>query len=316
MADDMGEKGRASAYRAHAELAGANYDRVCWKDDYYVNVYDAPDAKPDTYEAHNCWGPGCHADQLLGQWWAVVLDLGDLLPREHIRTACRSMFRYLWRSDLSDFEHKQRIFAKGTEKGLLNCAWPKGGRPKDPIRYCDEVWTGIEYAVAALLMQEGRVREALQIVRGARDRYTGNQRNPWAEVECGIFYARALSGYSLLLTAGGVAYHAAKRTLAFRPRYQPEACKLFFTAATGWGTLEQKRTADTQTNIITVRHGKVGLAQLDLELTNDKPTKATLRRGDNRIEAQIKQDGPAVTVRLGEPATLAVDESLTVELRA
>ena len=75
------------------------------------------------------------------------------------------------------------------EPGLLLCTWPHGGRPEIPFVYSDEVWTGIEYQVAAHLIYEGFVEEGLRIVSGVRSRYNGVSRSPWNEVECGHHYA-------------------------------------------------------------------------------------------------------------------------------
>ena len=45
-----------------------------------------------------------------------------------------------------------------------------------PFVYSNEVWTGIEYQVAAHLMFEGEVEKGLEIVRTCRDRYNGRVR--------------------------------------------------------------------------------------------------------------------------------------------
>ena len=56
------------------------------------------------------------------------------------------------------------------EGGLLMCTWPQDDRPKEFIIYADEVWTGIEYQVAAGLMWEGMVDESLAILHGIDQR--------------------------------------------------------------------------------------------------------------------------------------------------
>ena len=82
---------------------------------------------------------------MLGQWWAHQLDLGYILPADHVRQALRSIVRYNFRHDFHGFEHEYRVFADGDDAGLLVCTWPLGGRPAVPVRYADEVWTGVEY---------------------------------------------------------------------------------------------------------------------------------------------------------------------------
>ncbi len=72
--------------------------------------------------------------------------------------------RYNTRRGFRDFEHGFRIYADRDDTGLLICTWPRGGRPEVPVRYCDEVWTGIEYQVAAHCIWEGMVDEGLEIV--------------------------------------------------------------------------------------------------------------------------------------------------------
>ena len=118
-------------------------------------------------------GPGCMADQLIGQWWAHQLGLGYILPKEKVQAAMRSIFKYNWIPDLTGFKHSPRAFAGDKDKGLLICTWPKGGRPPTVMLYSDEVWTGIEYQVAAHMIYEGMIEEGLAIVKGARDRYDG-----------------------------------------------------------------------------------------------------------------------------------------------
>ncbi len=116
-------------------------------------------------------GPGCMADQLIGQWWAHQLGLGYILPKDKVRAALRSVFKYNWVPDLTGLKQAPWAFAGAGDKGLLICTWPKGGRPEVVMLYSDEVWTGVEYQVAAHMIYEGMTEEGLAIVRGARDRY-------------------------------------------------------------------------------------------------------------------------------------------------
>jgi len=182
------------------------------------------------------YGKGCWSDQVVGQWWARVLNLGDILPNQQVASALRAIYKhnFLWKT--AGFEGTQRFleFADGDDKGLLCGSWPRGGRPADPMLYRDEYWTGIEYQVAAHKIYEGQVEEALAIVKGARERYDGRKKSPWNEIECGDYYARAMSSWSLLLAAQGYAYDGPARKLAFDPRLSPDDHRSFFTTAEGW----------------------------------------------------------------------------------
>ncbi len=316
MAKTMGDADFAAQCRERFEKGKAGYDRTCWNGEYYVNVYDAPNATPQIYNQHNCFGPGCHSDQLLGQWWAHVLNLGYVLPTERVHQALRAIYKHNWRPDLSRHVHRQRVFAEGKEKGLLCCSWPKGGRPQDPILYCDEVWTGIEYHVAATLIYEGMAEEGLQIAKGARDRYTGNQRNPWAEIECGHHYSRAMSSYSLLNAASGFNYDAASGSLSFAPRLTPINFKAFFTTASGWGSFSQQKTDDATRNTISVKHSTLTLNRLALELPTSAgaDTKVTVRMGRRVVKSEVRFEGKrchltfekAVVVKAGQEVEISI----------
>ena len=82
----------------------------------------------------------------------------------------------------------------------------------------------------------GRLREGLQIVRAARARYDGRYRNPFNEYECGHWYARAMSSYSLLQALSGARYDAVDKTLYLQPAIKGDF-KSFLSTATGFGTV-------------------------------------------------------------------------------
>ena len=135
---------------------------------------------------------------------------------------CARLYKYNWRTDFTNFQHNWRHFAGGNDKGLLICTWPKGGRPANTIPYVDEVWTGVEYQVAAHMLYEGLMDEGFAVVKGARERYDGIPRapiprSPWNEIECGGHYARAMSSWSLLLALSGFHYDGLTQTLRFQP---------------------------------------------------------------------------------------------------
>src|SRR5512136_1962434 len=97
---------------------------------------------------------------------ALVGGPGQVLDAGKVASHLRAVHRYNLMEDLSDFANPQRpSYACGAEGGLLLCSWPKGGALALPFVYSNEVWTGIEYQVAAHLMHVGLVREGLEVVR-------------------------------------------------------------------------------------------------------------------------------------------------------
>jgi non-lysosomal glucosylceramidase len=194
-----GSVAEAAEFGRRFHLASGNYDELLWNGEYYSQKSDGRSFD---------FGDGCLADQLLGQWWAHQLDLGHILPADHVRTALASIVAFNYRSGFRGFEHGYRVFADADDAGLLICTWPHEGRPAVPIRYADEVWTGVEYQVAAHCLFEGMTDDGLRILTGLRGRYDGSRRNPYNEIECGDHYSRAMAGFSVLDAWTGAWYDA------------------------------------------------------------------------------------------------------------
>ena len=155
------------------------------------------------------YGKGCLSDGVLGTWMAEVCGLDNIIDSVKVASHLNSVYKYNFKSDLSDHSNPQRpSYALGNEAGLLLCTWPKGGKLSLPFVYSNEVWTGIEYQVASQLMMMGETQKGLEIVRACRDRYDGRVRNPFDEYECGHWYARAMSSYAMLQGLTGVRYDA------------------------------------------------------------------------------------------------------------
>lgn len=231
MARALGDPETAETYRSVYESGRKLTEERLWNGAYFVQTNDctAPDAPKYQH------GTGCLSDQLLGQWLAQAAGLGDLVDPELIQTALRSILEHNFKVPLGDHVNLQRIYAIGDEPGLILCSWPHGGRPAFPFPYSDEVWTGIEYQVAAHAAHAGLVEEALRIVRGVRSRHDGTRRNPYNEFECGSHYARAMSSYGLLLALTGFRWDGRNQTAEASPKV-PLDGPCFFCTPHGWGT--------------------------------------------------------------------------------
>jgi uncharacterized protein (DUF608 family) len=317
MAKRAGEKDTAMRWREIFERGSRRLVELCWNGEYFQQNYSDYMTKPRQ------WGPGCLADQLIGQWWAHQLGLGYLVPQEYVRVALAAIFKYDWLSDMTKWQHRQRWFADGNDKGLLCCAWPKGGRPPQQILYSDEVWTGVEYQVAAHMIAEGMLEEAFCIVKGARERYDGQpktkyDRNPWDEKECGGHYARAMSSWSLLTALSGFLYDGPRGQMTFAPAITPEDFKSFFTAAEGWGNLHQIRKSRRQQNSIKVAYGKLTLGELTLAVPeNAKKVKAmTMVAGSTLhiVKAKLEVQRGMARLVFDKPVTIMEGQTLAVQL--
>jgi len=302
----------ADRYRGLYEKGRAYAAEKLFDGEYYIQIEE---------NLTGGYGKGCLADQVVGQWWACVLGLGDILPAEQVRSALTAIFKHNWLWTQKGFVGTQRFlqFADGDDKGLLICSWPKGGRPADPILYRDEVWTGVEYQVAAHKIYVGQIEEGLAIVRGVRERYDGRKKSPWNEIECGDYYARALSSWSLLLAAQGYTYNGPARSLGFDPRLSPDNHRSFFTTAEGWGTFSQERRGGGQHNTLAVAGGRCELAELRLGLPAEtKRVTGRFTISERETAAQLTVAGGHALIRFDEPAVVTAGEKLDVrlELRA
>ncbi len=291
----QGDDAYADELHAQFERGRDNYDRLLWNGEYWIQTLGPDDPVEQQYLT------GCLADQLQGQWWAHQLGLGHILPEDHIRTNLQSILKYNMREGFSGYDPEERAFADGDDHGLLIIAWPEGGRPDRPTRYHDEVWTGIEYQVAAHCIQEGLIEEGLRIVEAARNRYDGTKRNPYNDIECGDHYARAMAGWTVLEALAGYRYDALHRAITFRPAVSDETWTGPFLAGTGWGTAT---IAPNGTGSLTVLRGSVDLAELHLPATF-ADTKVAL---NNRpVATSTTNDGVITFVT---PVTLTTGDTL------
>jgi len=308
MARRRGLDGDVTRYRTIFERGREAYDRQCWNGEYYIQLVRTE------AEARNAYGTGCHSDQLIGQWWALMLDLGYILPQAHVHTAVEYIFKYNFLRDFSNFRHHQRVFADRTDAGLLMATWPKGGRPRIPTGYCDEVWTGIEYEVAALCLYEGLPRQAEEILTAITRRYDGTRRNPWNEVECGDHYARAMSSYGVLLAASGFYYDAPEGVLTFGPRISADDFRAFYAAGTGWGTYTQQRTAGVLEAAVDVDGGTVGLRSLRVRHPGSGTPKVTVTIAGRALLPRPSRSGDYAVLDFGSRLAVQAGESLRVTL--
>jgi uncharacterized protein (DUF608 family) len=291
----QGDEAAADRFHGIFEKGRQKLVELCWNGEYFQQHL------PDYMKRQGEVGPGC------------------MLPRDMVASALRAVFKLNFKSDLTGWKHAPRAFAGTNEKGLVVCTWPKSGRPEHVMLYSDEVWTGIEYQVAALMIYEGLINEGFAVVRAARDRYDGVprppiQRNPWNEIECGGHYARAMSSGSLLPALSGWEYEGPRQALRFMPRHTPEDFKCFFTGPEGWGSLSQSREGQSQRNEIGVREGRFTIAKLALAVTA-APKHAKVDCGGKSVEGVFSFDAGVLVVSLKRPAVVEAGQRLVVRLR-
>ena len=317
MALVMNDPASAERWRAIRQAGSQNQNEKLWNGEYYIQVPEPKSARD--------YNTGCHADQLLGQWWAHMLGLGYLYPAPRVKSALEAVMKDNFREKLAGIKQVPRRYVLDEEGGLLICTWPKGARPASFILYADEVWTGIEYAAAGAMVYEGLIDQARKIVRTARSRYDGRRRdglnsgpggNPYNELECGKFYARAMSAWSLLIASQGLVLEGPKGILGFKPKWQPEDHRSFYTAPEGWGLFVQRRKGNLQTDEIEVRHGRLRLKELVFEVPADRPpVTATVKIAGQPAKTKLHQTDTEVRLVLEKETMVPEGAAVVVTLQ-
>ncbi len=342
MASAVGEKDKAREYADLYRKGRKKLEALLWNGEYYVQKVRVPpgvkvpenllapaggDCGPEcacnappggkapalqggTGIPKYQFGTGCLSDQLLGQFLCFQAGLGYVLAPERVSKALHSIFKYNFRPRLGDFSNVQRVFALNDEGGLLLCSWPRGGRPALPFVYSDEVWTGIEYQVAASLVFAGRVEEGLRIVKAVRERYDGLHWNPWDEVECGHQYARALSSWALLEALTGFSWDGVKEEMRFGPRLEGQEFRTFWCSSTAWGTM----TMIKKYGRLEVLHGTLRLRSLVLRPRCRCTGPIPARKGGRPLEVKTQRDRESHLVRVTFPKPLVLRRGEVLEL--
>ncbi|MGH7143689.1 MAG: GH116 family glycosyl hydrolase [Planctomycetota bacterium] len=328
IARHLGDTATADTYRHLFESGRAKMDASLFNGEYYIQ-----DVRPDAKGSHDPaismggqtadpkntafpkyqYGAGCLSDQLIGQWFARLVGLGDLFDPAHVKSTLSAIFRYNFRSNLSAHPNPQRIYAHGNEAGLLICSWPRGGRPALPFPYADEVWPGNEYQVASHLIFEGLLDEGLAIVAGTRARFDGERRNPWDEIECGHHYARSMASYALLPALTGFQYSAPEQRLGFAPQVAHDNFAAFFSVDAGWGVLRQHLQPGAQRAAIELHTGRLILRTLDLAFPL-APAGPVVHLAGRSIPAQAHpRPNNCTRVVLTPSVTLEAGQTLTID---
>ncbi|MEW6237279.1 MAG: GH116 family glycosyl-hydrolase [Candidatus Omnitrophota bacterium] len=312
MARALGDDAAADEYRKVFEKGRVRLERETWNGEYFIQVYD-----PNQHTKYQL-GDGCLSDQLLGQWMAHVVDLGYLLPEDKVKSAIQAIYRSNFKETFTEHYNPQRIYALGDEAGLLLCSWPRGNRPALPFVYSDEVWTGIEYQVAAHLIYEGFIEEGLNIVRAVRNRYDGERRNPWNEVECGHHYARAMASWSVLTALSGFQFSAPQKGIAFTPVINQKKFSCFWSAGPGWGTYEQKSSSSRLQAKVNVLYGLLTLQTVSLPApkTRKNTLKAEAAMGSKSWETTAAIEAGKAILSLPEPVDIPSGAALEIRLKA
>lgn len=207
---------------------------------------------------------GCIIDQLIGQWHASLCGIGEIFDRDQAKTAAINIFKNNYKESMRDFVNPWRLFAYNDDGGTVICSYPEGvKKPKNPIPYSEEVMSGFEYSFAGVLFMYGLYDEAIKVMRTARERYNGKNRNPWNDAECGHNYVRSMAAYALIPILSGFVADLPRKRIEFNP-ISKDTFKSVWSVATGWGIFELKKNVV----VISLKKGSLLLKELSLPFSD------------------------------------------------
>ncbi|MEH2240807.1 GH116 family glycosyl hydrolase [Nostoc sp.] len=170
-----------SIYEAWLEQSRPIYDEKLWNGQYY---------KLDSESGSDV----VMADQLCGQFYARLLDLPDIVPSDRALSALKTVYDACFLK-----------FCNG-EFGAANGVRPDGSPENPKATHPLEVWTGINFGLAAFLVQMGMKDEAFRLTQAVVQQIYDNGlqfRTPEAITAAGTFrastYLRAMAIWGIYL---------------------------------------------------------------------------------------------------------------------
>ncbi len=307
MADALGETADAKLYRSIFERGRKRMEDELFNGEYYIQKIDLSDRtlldsfdgadtcywNDETHEIKYQIGNGCLIDQVLAQWHADLIGLGDIFSPDRVASALLAIHRWNYLPTLRNYANFWRVFGLNDEAGTVICSWPHGDMPAIPVPYATETMHGFEYQAACHLILRGFPELGLEMVRAVRDRYDGVKRNPWNEIECGSNYARSMASYALLAAFSGFRCNLAEQTVRFAPiPFEGNEFRCFWSAGSGWGVYHRNNDFDE----VELLAGSLKLRRLELDCAEQvedlrlegRPVAWTREQGALRFEPGIE----------------------------
>ena len=153
MARLSGDRKFATECNMWFKIGRVNYEHKLWNGIYY-RLY----SEPETGKISEV----CLCNQLMGQLYAYLLGLGDILPREHIVSALHAVFH---------------LNVRATKFGAVSGVRPEGA--PEPGPHSEVVIFGEVMNYAATCLYTGLLKEGLEVAKRAYENVVRYQRSPW-----------------------------------------------------------------------------------------------------------------------------------------
>ncbi|KAG0504006.1 hypothetical protein HPP92_004078 [Vanilla planifolia] len=144
IAHEIGDKAAEELFWNKYQKAKSIYDKL-WNGSYFN--YDSSGGKTSS---------SIHADQLAGQWYSRVCDLSAIVDEEKAKSALEKIY------------HFNVLKFNGGKRGAVNGMKPDGTVDMSAIQ-SREAWSGVSYALAATMIQEGMIEAGFKTAQGVHE---------------------------------------------------------------------------------------------------------------------------------------------------
>ena len=277
IANDLMKTDEAKHWSDLLEKASGSYDKMLFNGQYYSLWVDG-DVRDEL----------CMTDQVSGEWFCSMLGLPTTIKKENLNMALDNIFGNNFNKDF----------------GLHNATAPKGGQGLSMLTNLQAggVWSGIEFAFASLLIDQGRYADGLKIVEAIHRRYL-RAGQLWNHVECGGHYSRAMSSWCTLLAATGFKPNLPDKTLTIIPGIPVDFHAPWVTAS-GFGTIS--RTGKTLK--VSCQYGILNFQKLKLSLTNP-----SVRIDERLLSLQSSSKDAITTLRFTDSVSIKAGQTMTIQ---
>jgi non-lysosomal glucosylceramidase len=139
----LGDENDAAKYHDLFIKGQASFVKKLWNGEYFL------------YDTESKYKDDVQAEQLAGQWYANMTELGDLVPREMQQKALKRVFDF----NVMKFGNGEM----GAVSGMTADGKPIERKGNEQV---GEVWTGATFSVAALMLSNGMKDQAYHTAWG------------------------------------------------------------------------------------------------------------------------------------------------------
>ena len=152
MAASLGDSSSEALYAETFRQAQTSFLEKLWNGRYFI-----------AWKSTRGASTACTAGQLAGQWYADLLNLGNIVPAPYIQSSLAAMLR---------------LNARASRYGAVNSVFSSGEIDR-ANRHAKNIFVGVSYALSGLAIRHGFAKEGLSLAEKTWRNILEEQRSPW-----------------------------------------------------------------------------------------------------------------------------------------